>query len=312
MDSARASDLDIRVVTVFGDGPGGGNPAPIVLDAVGVSDEQMQDVARSFGHESAFVVDPVGTGCDVALRFWVPRHEMPMCGHATLGAVWLLVRLGRLRRPTDVRVHTASGAVRALVAADGGVTISQPAGRVEVVREEARVLEALGIARSELAERPIYNATTSRTKTLVPVSSSAVLDALSPDADGIESACAAIGSTGLYPYAPSGERRFDARQFPRSSGYPEDPATGVAAAALAFGVLADGIVDIDERALTVRQGRAMGRPSKITVHYDLRGKSAVGCWLGGSVASSETLDAPGRMIPTITPSTPASWPELTS
>ena len=294
---------DVRVVTVFPDGPGGGNPAPIVLDAAGMTDAQMQDVARRHGHESAFVVDASGTGCELALRFWVPNHEMSMCGHATLGAVWLLAQLGRLPREGEgeVRVHTASGVVRARLTA-GEVVISQPPGIVEAITHDAQVddvLDVLGLTRGDLADRPLRNATTSRTKTLVPVRDVARLDTLTPDFDRIAAVCAAIRSTGLYPYAPSGARRFDARQFPRSSGYPEDPATGIAAAALVFGLLADAAVDGDDRPIIVRQGRAMGRPSRITIRLEITRAgaddlSADGCWIGGVVAGgARATPAPG-------------------
>jgi PhzF family phenazine biosynthesis protein len=278
--------LDVPVVTVFPDGPGGGNPAPIVLDAAGLDDAAMQAVARSFGHESAFVVDPAGTGCDLALRFWVPNHEMSMCGHATVGTVWLLARLGRVPRPAELRVHTASGVVRARVDAGGGVTVSQPAGRVEPV-DAAAVLAALGADDGALAG-PVVNATTSRTKTLVPLADVTVLDGLHPDAVAVDAACEAIDSTGLYPYVVTGAREVSARQFPRAAGYPEDPATGVAAAALAFGLLERGLVQHgevapDERPIIIRQGRAMGRPSVIEVRFEVVDGSVRGCWLGGPV-----------------------------
>jgi predicted PhzF superfamily epimerase YddE/YHI9 len=85
-----------------------------------------------------------------------------------------------------------------------------------------------------------------------------------PDADGWSDDAMPhrIGSTGLYPYAVSDPARqvFDARQFPRSSGYPEDAAT-----ALAFGLRAAGLVDTSDRPVRVRQGRAMSRPSEITI-----------------------------------------------
>jgi len=274
--------LDVRVVTVFPDGPGGGNPAPIVLDSAGLDDASMQGVARSFGHESAFVVDPAGTGCDLALRFWVPNHEMSMCGHATLGTVWLLAHLGQVPTPAALRVHTASGVVRARVHTDGEVTVSQPAGRVEPVTDPRAVLAALGVGAHEVGG-PVVNATTSRTKTLVPLLSETVLDDLHPDASAVAATTTAIGSTGLYPYVVTGERQVSARQFPRAAGFLEDPATGVAAAALAFGLLQHGDVTPDERPNTIRQGRAMGRPSAIEVRFEIVDGSPRGCWLGGPV-----------------------------
>ena len=278
---------DVDVVTVFADGPNGGNPAPVVLEARGLADDQMQAIARSFGHECAFLVDPVGTGGDLALRFWVPHHEMQMCGHATVGAVWLLHTTAVLPGRDEVTVHTASGIVRALVAADASVQVSQPVGDSRPLEDSAAVLAVLGITRDDLADLPLRNAATSRTKTLVPLRDVERLDAIEPDLDRVEAVCALIGSTGLYPYAVSGDRQVDARQFPRSSGYPEDPATGIAATALTFGLLADEVISPDERPIIVRQGRAMGRPSRISIRLELGDGQIRGCWLGGSVEFSE-------------------------
>jgi len=97
------------------------------------------------------------------------------------------------------------------------------------------------------------------------MASPTALDALQPRFDKIEALCQRIGPTGLYPYATfdGGERIFDARQFPRASGYPEDAATGIAASALSFGLLANGLVDASTRPITIRQGRAMKRPARI-------------------------------------------------
>jgi len=245
-------DSRVRLVSVFVAGPRGGNSAPIVIDAAGMSDAEMQEIARAYGHESGFVLPPPsGTDCDFAFRFWVPNHEMPMCGHATVGAVWLLDQVGRLPGDT-LAIWTRSGRVEARIRArtDQGaaVEISQPAGTVEPLpdAEKSRtdILDVLGIRPGDLAPFPIQNARTSRVKTLVPLADVAVLDGLQPDFGEMEHLCTRIGSTGLYPYAVSDSdgQVFDARQFPRSSGYPEDAATGIAASALSFGLLSNGMV----------------------------------------------------------------------
>lgn len=294
---------DVQLVSVFPAGPHGGNPAPIVVDAAGMSDGDMQDVARSYGYESGFVLPPpAGADCDFEFRFFVPNHEMSMCGHATVGAVWLLDRLGRL--PGDkVRIQTKSGRVDARIRErterGAAVEISQPAGRVEALpnaeRDRAEIIEILGIRAGDLAPQPIQNAATSRVKTLVPLQSVAVLDGLKPDFSRIEALCERIGSTGLYPYAVSDRdaQIVDARQFPKSSGYPEDAATGIAASALAFGLLENGMVEATERQITVRQGRAMRRPSEILVRFRLDNDRPDGCWLGGAVH----LEANGKAKP---------------
>lgn len=267
----------VHMVHVFTAGPDGGNPAPIVLDADGLTDAEMRQVAREHGHESGFVLT-APEGFDYALRFWVPNHEMPMCGHATVGAVWVLHRLGRIT--TDrLTLTTPGGTVEARLP-NGNVEISQPRGVVEPVTEVDDVLAVLGITERDLAPCPIQNASTARVKTLIPLADSAILDGLRPDFARMQQVCDRIGSTGLYPYAPSdpANQVFDARQFPRSSGYPEDAATGIAAAALAFGLLENGLVEGSDRPIRIRQGRTMGRPSEITVRF-----SPDGLWLGGEV-----------------------------
>lgn len=297
MVTATSSEREVRFVSVFAAGPDGGNPAPIVIDAAGMSDAEMQQVARSYGHESGFVLPPPpGSDHDFAFRFWVPNHEMSMCGHATVGAVWLLAQLGRLRG-NSLSIWTKSGRVEARIDEFSGqdplVEVSQPAGSVEPLPDvpgiEADLLDVLGISSEDLAPFPIQNARTSRVKTLIPLKSVSILDGLTPDFSRIEQICARIDSTGLYPYAifDRDAHIVDARQFPRSSGYPEDAATGIAAAALSFGLLANGIVEASARRVTIRQGRAMKRPSEITIRFNLENGRANGCWLGGVVQPTD-------------------------
>ncbi|WP_321817428.1 MULTISPECIES: PhzF family phenazine biosynthesis isomerase [unclassified Paraburkholderia] len=287
----------IELVSVFAADNDGGNPAPIVLNAAGMSDAQMQAVAQRYGHESGFVLPaPAGSGCDFEFRFWVPNHEMSMCGHATVGAAWLLHETGRLDSDR-LTIHTGSGRVEARIAGfstdDASVEISQPAGRIEPLPQPQTsrdsILDALGIDDTQLAPLPIQNACTSRVKTLVPLASAAILNELEPRFDKIGPLCERIGSTGLYPYATVDARQqiFDARQFPRASGYPEDAATGIAASALSFGLLANGLVEASTRTINIRQGYAMKRPSQISVRFSFKDDNNTatpdGCWIGGPV-----------------------------
>lgn len=285
---------DIRLVNVFTHRGSGGNPCPIAIDASGWPDERMQAEAQRFGHESGFVLPGSSADFDYAFRFWVPRHEMEMCGHATIGALWCLAMAGRLQAD-QLRIETRSGPVTGYVDLtdpdDPSVEISQPAGKVVdlTAAEEEEVLATLNLSRRDLLDLPIQNAVTSRVKTLIPMKSTALLNGLSLNMRRTEDCCGRIGSTGLYPYAieDRGARRFEARQFPKSSGYPEDAATGIAAAALAFGLLRNGLVGRDSQRITILQGRAMGSLSEIGVRLGFADDRPVGCLLGGSVKPAE-------------------------
>jgi PhzF family phenazine biosynthesis protein len=280
------------IVRVFPAGRGGGNPAPIVLEADGMIEAQMRAVAARHGHESGFVFKADPADADFRMRYFVPEHEMEMCGHATVGALWLLRKTGRWRGET-ARVRTPSGLVMGHVrntgTGDEYVEITQPKGKLEAVTDAAllaRIAQVLRMEPQALLPLPVLNASTSRVKTLIALSSVAQLDALQPDFAVMRELCDALGSTGLYPYAVRSkeQRVFHARQFPRSSGYPEDAATGIAAAALLFGLHAHGNVAADTQPVLVMQGQAMGSPSEIRVRMalDAAGQPA-GCFVGGRV-----------------------------
>ena len=78
---------EIKLVNVFTHRGAGGNPCPVVIDARALPEQDMQAVAKHFGHESGFVLPAANGDADYIFRFWVPRHEMEMCGHATIGAL---------------------------------------------------------------------------------------------------------------------------------------------------------------------------------------------------------------------------------
>lgn len=283
---------DVSLIRVFVRNGQGGNPVPLVADAQGMSAAAMQAVAAEYGHESSFVL-PSAVGCDWRFRFFVPQHEMEMCGHATVGTLWALRQWGRWTTPT-ARIETLSGVVHARWdEALQRAWISQPAVRTQALDTpaSARVAHQL---RLPAGAWPMTNAATSRVKTLVALPSVAMLDGLQPDFATMEPLCESIGSTGLYPYA-LGARQADgrltvhARQFPKASGYPEDAATGIAAAALWGYLAAEGELGAGpDAAIAVWQGDAMGSPSEILVapRVDAHGL-ADGCWLSGQAAWGE-------------------------
>lgn len=273
----------VRVFTIDGD-PRGGNPAPVWLDAEAMTGAEMQSRARASGHESVFV-----TACSDGvhrweMRYFVPMHEMEMCGHATIAALWLLHAQDRWDGE-PVAIRTASGTVHGR-RVDGRIEISQPPACMRLLGEGhiRSIVQCLGLRTSQVVDG-VLNASTSRAKTLIRLDSMQTLHALRVNAEQVPIVCERIGSTGLYPYAVSRveprEVHCSARQFPRASGYLEDPATGIAAAALAWGLRRMALVGPRSAVVTVRQGEAMGSPSQITVRMPAVTQEAEGCWVGG-------------------------------
>jgi trans-2,3-dihydro-3-hydroxyanthranilate isomerase len=271
--------LSRRIVqtVVFGDGAGGGNPCPVVFDADGLSTEDMQALAAELGHETAFVLEPRAGG-DVRLRYFVPRHEMEMCVHATVASVVLLAREGRAANV----VETPLGARRATVDVESGRAMIEQSTPVfgPPLEDPSRVLEVLG---AEPVAGPVLAASTARAKLLVPLASEAALDGLHPDHPALWSLCDELGVTGFYPYTRDASGAdAAARQFPRDAGYDEDPATGVAACALGAYLTSQAGSD-GWSTWTIAQGRAMGRPSLITAESLRIGDGVTATRVGGTM-----------------------------
>jgi trans-2,3-dihydro-3-hydroxyanthranilate isomerase len=280
--------VDLHFVRVFPAGALGGNPAPVVLNADDMTADEMKAIAASYGHESAFVCAPHDASNTYRLRFFVPQHEMEMCGHATLGALWLLRKLGRWTTRTAT-IETLSGIVDVRInESTQAIEVSQPKGIVQIIDEErlhTAIRDVLRIDACDLDSSGIVNATTSRTKTLISIRSVQRLQTLAPSFGDMEALCDALGSTGLYPFAVDRTQPLEvhARQFPRSSGYPEDAATGIAAAATLYGALHYGLLAHGASGMTVYQGYAMGKPSCIRVEMREPSNPDAGCWISGAV-----------------------------
>ena len=257
-------------VSVFAVDEQGGNPCTIMIG--NHSADEMTALASSKGHECC-LAERTGERA-YHLRFFAPTGEMDMCAHASVGAAWILGDAGG----EELSLACAGGLLRATVAAGGKVSISQPKGRVDPVNGEA-ALVALGLADNDLVPgRTILNGTSTRTKTMVPLANITCLQLLDPDPDAVKRACDHLGSTGLYPWVEKQPGCIEARQFPNAAGYREDPATGVAAAALFFAL------GSPRSGLQVFQGRAMGRLSSLRVSTDPAGD---GCLLTGTVRRSD-------------------------
>ncbi len=270
----------IRTV-VFSDGPGGGNPAPVFLYADVMTDRDMQEAAARLGEEAVFVLLPRRGDCAVRMRYFVPDHELSICAHDTIGAVTVLVEEGLLAGEEAV-IETEAGPVRVSWSVDGKGILVRVAQFAPVfgtsAPENAALAEALGIGMDQLAvssDMPAECVSTSRPKLMVPVRDRETLDSLQPDSEKLWNLCDDCGCSGFYVYARDPERPdvCYARQFPCRSGYPEDPATGIAASALGAYWIRHGLMPVREgrNCLHVYQGQAMGRPSYLEAEMLVRG-----------------------------------------
>src|ERR1700710_2405302 len=88
--------LQFATVDVFTSDQFSGNPLAVVLNAEGLSSEQMQRVAAEFNlAETTFVLPPKDSAHTAEVRIFTPRAEMPFAGHPNIGTAFVLARAGR-------------------------------------------------------------------------------------------------------------------------------------------------------------------------------------------------------------------------
>src|SRR3984957_220146 len=81
-------------VNVFTGDRFGGNPLAVLPDARGLSDIEMQAIAREFNlSETTFVLPPDNPQHHARVRIFTPAHEMPFSGHPHVGACFALERV---------------------------------------------------------------------------------------------------------------------------------------------------------------------------------------------------------------------------
>jgi PhzF family phenazine biosynthesis protein len=208
-------------VDAFTARPFGGNPAAVCPLEQWLSDEVMQAIAaeNNLSETAFFVRRPDG---DFDLRWFTPRSEVDLCGHATLASAWVLTREiapGRAR----VVFHTKSGPLT-VVRAGEELAMDLPARPSRPVETSPALAKALGAP-------PMA---TLRARDLVAVFARAEeVRGLAPDMAGIEAldgvfaVCATAPGTG-----PDADVDFVSRFFAPAKGVPEDPVTGSSHATL--------------------------------------------------------------------------------
>ena len=259
--------LSYEVVDVFTDTAFTGNPLAVVLGADDLSTAQLQALANEFHlSETAFPM-VADDGADYRLRIFTPETELPFAGHPSVGAAWVLRRLGRIG---DGRVVQSCGAgLLPLEVAPAGITLTGGTPSYGPVLDAAPLLAACGLTADHLAGEP-RTASCGLGFTYLPVRASALAD--------VEVDVAALKEMRLGGGAPFGGLSAVAwdgttarcRVFAYEAGVAEDPATGSAALGLGAFLVASGLLP-DGGAYDVLQGVEMGRPSRLacTVEVDL-------------------------------------------
>lgn len=260
--------MEVLRYAAFSIVPTGGNPAGVVLDATGATDDELQRVATDVGYpETAFLV-PTSVPGELDVRYFSPLAEVPFCGHATIASAVALAERGT---SGPVRFATAAGpvAVRTSTAEDGRIvaTLVSVPPRSTALADDDRdeLLAALGWEQDDLDPAlPPRVAFAGARHPVVSTRTRQRLADLDYDFDRLGALMAARDWTTVALVHRETADVFHARNPFPPGGVREDPATGAAAAAFGGYLRELGLVDVPAT-VTIHQGDDLGRPGVITV-----------------------------------------------
>lgn len=278
--------FDFLTYDVFTDRTFGGNPLGIFPDGSGLSDADMQSIARELNLSETVFLLPPRDGGDARVRIFTPGFEVPFAGHPTVGTACYLADAGEVELvdgrceivleeavgPVPVAIHAQEGrpTFARLTAAERPTVIPCALAREDLARiVRLRPDDLVTSFEGESAGAAF--ASVGLAYLVIPV---ADLDALGRAAldDAARSEFVPADSLGrmIYIAAPSPEPGTDyrVRMFAPEAGVPEDPATGSAAGAFA-GYLGRSLPEGLHRRV-LEQGIEMGRPSEIQIEIDVR------------------------------------------
>jgi trans-2,3-dihydro-3-hydroxyanthranilate isomerase len=250
------------IADVFTDTPLAGNALAVFTDAREIPEELLQPLAREMNlSETVFVYKPESDG-HARIRIFTPAAEIPFAGHPILGTAFVLAAPLQLG---EIRLETKVGTIPLTLDRDesGRITfgrMEQPVPTVEPYGDEAELLSALGVERSEL---PVELYDNGLRFVYVALASEADVAAVRPALQRLGELPAVLG---FNTFAGSNSK-WKTRMFAPGGGVPEDPATGSAAGPLAVHLARHGRISFGEQ-IEISQGAEIGRPSTLfaTVH----------------------------------------------
>jgi trans-2,3-dihydro-3-hydroxyanthranilate isomerase len=259
----------LRFITLdaFTTTPFSGNPCAVIPQADGLSDAQMQQIARETNQpESAFIL--LSEKANFRVRYFTPHHEVPFAGHPTIATAFLIALEKMAPMSGDgvtlslefnigvlpVEINLKDGApVEAVMTQQRPVFGAQCSA--------AETAAGLGLAEADLrAGCPVQVVSTGTPFLMAPVQSVDVLGRISLDRQKLMDLLKSAGVNAVFAFSIGG---FDpaadthARMFDPFTGH-EDPYTGSAAGGMGAYVIQYGLKP--GPFLMAEQGNFVGRP----------------------------------------------------
>ncbi|ANF52865.1 hypothetical protein A0O34_21115 [Chryseobacterium glaciei] len=258
-----------------------GNPAGVVVNADGLNATQMQQIAKELNNsETAFLFSPHDNNSDGSIRYFTPQSEVPICGHATIAAMYAKAIEDNLDS-CILRFKTQVGILPfEIIKEKEDYQVIMTQGKFELSPTfdpiiNQQILSALGLDYSDTDKRcPIQIASTGHSKVMIGIKSRDQLNSLTPDYNSLTNISRQINCNGYFVFTFDSDDRdilTYGRMFAPAIGINEDPVTGNANGPLGGYLIQNQIIDFKGNLFEFKgkQGEKIDRLGVVNVSVTL-------------------------------------------
>ena len=274
---------------VFSSRPFEGNALAVFSDGRGLSDQQMQALAREMNLSETTFVLPGDAAAErergIRVRIFTVQKELPFAGHPTLGTAFALrgsTGVGEVALELNVGKVPVRFDEKPGQPVFGEMTQKDP--EFALIHDRETVVRATSLRDGDIdPSLPVQTVSTGLTFTIVPLRGLDVMRRLQVDLASSTEYLQQSGGGNFFYFVTRETVDPAARLHARMLMYGgEDPATGSAAGCSAAWMVAHGVAQPDEQVL-IEQGVEMLRPSRIFVRASHRDNRVVNVRVGGNV-----------------------------
>ncbi len=278
------SEVKVLKVNAFTDRIDGGNPAGVYLDSSILSDKQMTEVSKLLKvSETAFVYP--SDNAEYKVRFFSPKVEVALCGHATIATFFTMCLKGLIKNKENrvcVKQETKAGILPVYLYFKNELIKKVMMEQSNLVLKDvdydiSKISEALNIDADEIdTYLPLQKVSTGLFTLPICISNFDTLKDMKPDFDKVKKVCSKIdvGSFHVFTFDTiENDSLYHARCFAPVYGINEDPVTGTANGAVCSYLVKNNIVEGNK--FICEQGDTIGRRGRLNVNIE-EGKTLVG------------------------------------
>ncbi|EJQ97291.1 PhzF family phenazine biosynthesis protein [Bacillus cereus] len=269
-------NINVFHYDAFTNKPNMGNPAGVVLEADGLTEEEMQRIAEKVGfNETSFVLS--SQVADIRMRYFTPGYEMDLCGHGTVGTIYALRERGLLEEKTNLTIETKAGILPVQIGVNENeeifIKMRQAAPQFkDFAGSKEELAHSIGLEVNDLdASLPIVYGSTGNWTVIVPIKKLDACERMKPNNDKFPSILKEIQKASIHPVCLETydeQVQMHGRHFSSPySGTIEDPVTGTASGVMGAYYAMYLEKDFDhELELIIEQGQEMNKDGRVTVY----------------------------------------------